>query len=205
MYLLLVRKVIQQATAIKLITTQVCSSTCLSQALAVHSWTLLIPCCLQAAKTLGMVSVDVPGAGETDTQTVQSLVSKKTSTATPAAAVPVETILVPATPVATVPPVAVSGMGDSHLFYALLLLLKRKTAVHILFVAALLLRFAQIFSVGKHRLKMGQLQTMQMFDVSSCTCGCYVSCHCCCSELSLLLQCAVGGKSAPFYTALLRQ
>ncbi|KAL0021766.1 hypothetical protein WJX79_006520 [Trebouxia sp. C0005] len=69
--------------------------------------TVLIP--EAAAKTLGMVSVDVPGAGETDTQTVQSLVSKKTSTSTPAAAVPVETILVPATPVATVPPVAVSG------------------------------------------------------------------------------------------------
>ena len=95
-----------------------------------------------------MVSVDVPGAGETDTQTVQSLVSKKTSTATPAAAVPVETILVPATPVATVPPVAVSGMGYSHLIYALLLLLlllKRKTAVHMLSVAALPLRFAHIF------------------------------------------------------------
>ncbi|KAL0045360.1 hypothetical protein WJX82_004924 [Trebouxia sp. C0006] len=70
--------------------------------------TVLIP--TAAAQTLGMVSVDVPGAGETDTQTVQSLVSKKTSTATPAAAVPVETILVPATPVATVPPVAVSGV-----------------------------------------------------------------------------------------------
>ncbi len=80
----------------------------------VHSWTLIFSCCLQAAQTLGMVSVDVPGAGETDTQTVQSLVSKKTSTATPAAAVPVETSLVPATPVATVPPVAVSGMVYSH-------------------------------------------------------------------------------------------
>lgn len=148
MYLLLVKKVIKQATAIQPITTHVCGSTCLSQASALHSWTLLIPCCLQAAKPLGMVSVDVPGAGETDTQTVQSLVSKKTSTATPAAAVPVETILVPATPVATVPPVAVSGMGYSHLIYALLLLLlllKRKTAVHMLFVAALPLRFAHIF------------------------------------------------------------
>ncbi|DBA75484.1 hypothetical protein WJX77_010625 [Trebouxia sp. C0004] len=70
--------------------------------------TVLIP--EAAAKSLGMVSVDVPGAGETDTQAAQSLVSKKTGAATSAAAVPVETILVPANPVATVPPVAVSGM-----------------------------------------------------------------------------------------------
>ena len=83
-----------------------------------------------------MVSVDVPGAGETDTQTVQSLVSKKTSTATPAAAIPVETILVPATPVATVPSVAVSGMGYSHLFYAMLLL-KCETAMHMLLLHCL--------------------------------------------------------------------
>ncbi len=101
-----------------------------------HSCFLLFSCCLQAAKTLGMVSVDVPGAGETDTQAVQSLVSKKTSAATPAAAVPVETILVPATPLATVPPVAVSGMGCSHLFYAMLLL-KCKTAVHMLLLRRL--------------------------------------------------------------------
>ncbi len=145
-------------------------------------------CCLQAAKTFGMVSVDVPGAGETDTQTVQSLVSKKSSTATPAATVPVETILVPATPVAPVPPVAVSGMGYIHLVYALLLLLlllllKCKPAVHMLFGAASPLRFAQMFSVCKHRMKMKQLQSMQMLDVSSCTCGCYLSCYCCCSEL----------------------
>ena len=56
-----------------------------------------------------MTTVDVPGAARTETQAVQSLVSKKTTAATPVAAVPVETILVPATPVATTPAVAVSG------------------------------------------------------------------------------------------------
>ncbi len=127
----------KQATAIQFLAMPVCSSsTCSSQSHPAHSRSLLFSCCLQAAKTLGMVSVDVPGAGETDTQTVQSLVSKKTSTATPAAAIPVETILVPATPVATVPSVAVSGMGYSHLFYAMLLL-KCETAMHMLLLHCL--------------------------------------------------------------------
>ena len=73
---------------------------------------LLLPT-TQAAKALGMASVDVPGAGETDTQAVQSLVSKKTSSATPSAAVPVETVLVPATPVVTVPAVTVPAVAVS--------------------------------------------------------------------------------------------
>ncbi len=150
------QKAIRQATAIQRLIMHVAAAHAYHKRHPVHSWTQFFSCCLQAAETLGMVSVDVPGAGETDTQTVQSLVSKKTSTSTPAATVPVETILVPATPVATAPPVAVSGMGCSHLFYAMLLL-KCKTAMHMLFVAALPLRFAQLFSVCKHR-----LQSMQM-------------------------------------------
>ena len=69
---------------------------------------------MQAATTLGMTKVDVPGAGQTETSKVQTLVDKKGSAATPVATAPVETILVPATPVATVtavttPAVAVSG------------------------------------------------------------------------------------------------
>jgi len=52
--------------------------------------------------------------------------------------------------------------------YAMLLLMC-KAAMHMLLVAALPLRFAQMFSVCKHRLKMGQLQSMQMFDLSTCT------------------------------------
>lgn len=65
---------------------------------------------MQAATALGMTSIDVPGAGVTQSQAVTSVVNKKTTTATPAAtAVPV--VVVPAaTPAATTPAVVVSGL-----------------------------------------------------------------------------------------------
>ena len=64
---------------------------------------------VQAATAVGMVSIDVPGAGVTKSQAVSSVVGKKATAATPVAtAVPV--VLVPAaTPATTTPAVAVSG------------------------------------------------------------------------------------------------
>ena len=70
---------------------------------------------MQAAAKLGLPSVDVSGAAESETEAVQGIVDKKTGAATPAATVPVETVIVtPATPLpevsaATTPDVAVSG------------------------------------------------------------------------------------------------
>ena len=70
---------------------------------------------MQAAAKLGLPSVDVTGAAETETEAVQGVVDKKTGAATPAATVPVETVIVtPATPLpevsaATTPAVVVSG------------------------------------------------------------------------------------------------
>lgn len=64
---------------------------------------------VQAATAVGMVSIDVPGAGVTESEAVGSVVGKQATAATPVAtAVPV--VLVPAaTPATTIPAVAVSG------------------------------------------------------------------------------------------------
>ena len=84
---------------------------------------------LQAATAVGMASIDVPGAGVTESEKATSVVSKKTSASAVATAVRV--VLVPAaspvatavpvvpvpaaTPATTTPAVAVSGWLLAHL------------------------------------------------------------------------------------------
>ena len=84
---------------------------------------------LQAATAVGMTSIDVSGAGVTESEKATSVVSKKTTATPVATAVPV--ILVPAatpvatavplvpvpaaTPATTTPAVAVSGWLLAHL------------------------------------------------------------------------------------------